>query len=63
MLIVLLLKLCICELPLLVVKICTSLGVNPGVIVTDHGVFIVQCSAVLLAFGISTTVMIAAGEQ
>ena len=37
MVIVLLLKLCICELPLLVVKIGASLGIDSRVIVADHG--------------------------
>jgi len=46
--VVLLLEFCFGELPLLVVEISAALGVNPGIVVADHGVAVV---AVLAKFG------------
>ena len=53
MVILLLLKLCICELPLLVVEVGTSLGIDARVIVSDHDVGFVHffcCVVGLRAF-------------
>jgi hypothetical protein len=49
MLVYLLLELCICELPTLVVEICASLGVNTRVVVADHNGFVDLGSVVLRA--------------
>lgn len=47
MLVSLLLELCVRELPLFVVEVCASLGVDARVVVADHagGVIIMLCSA------------------